>query len=92
MKYHDLFVIFEKKAAKFEIVVCCKLNVALYEIILSGTRGIGPYRICAKMHMLTYFTGLQVFWKFYFIWDTLFFHTLCSREATALSILHVSAG
>ena len=29
MKYHALFVIFEK-AAKFEIVVCCKLSVALY--------------------------------------------------------------
>ena len=28
MKYHTLFVIF-KKAAKFEIVVCCKLEVAL---------------------------------------------------------------
>ena len=25
MKYHTLFVIFKKKAAKFEIVVCCKL-------------------------------------------------------------------
>ena len=29
MKYHALFVIFEK-AAKFEFVVCCKLLVALY--------------------------------------------------------------
>ena len=29
MKYHALFVIFEK-VAKFEIVVCCKLYVALY--------------------------------------------------------------
>ena len=29
MKYHALLVIFEK-AAKFEIVVCCKLQVALY--------------------------------------------------------------
>ena len=29
MKYHALFVIFEKPA-KFEIVVCCKLLVALY--------------------------------------------------------------
>ena len=29
MKYHTLFVIFEK-AAKFEIVVCCKLKVVLY--------------------------------------------------------------
>ena len=29
MKYHALFVIFEK-AAKFEVVVCCKLWVALY--------------------------------------------------------------
>ena len=29
MKYHTLFVIFEK-AAKFYIVVCCKLKVALY--------------------------------------------------------------
>ena len=32
MKYHALFVIFEK-AAKFEIVVCCKLYVALYGCI-----------------------------------------------------------
>ena len=29
MKYHALFVIFEK-ASKFEIVVYCKLKVALY--------------------------------------------------------------
>ena len=29
MKYLDLFVIFEK-AAKFEIVVCCKLKVTLH--------------------------------------------------------------
>ena len=29
MKYHAFFVIFEK-AAKFEIVVCCKIYVALY--------------------------------------------------------------
>ena len=29
MKYHALFVIFEK-AEKNEIVVCCKLQVALY--------------------------------------------------------------
>ena len=29
MKYHTLFVIFEK-AVKFEIVVCCKLMVALF--------------------------------------------------------------
>ena len=28
MKYHTSFVIFEK-IAKFEIVVCCKLEVAL---------------------------------------------------------------
>ena len=34
MKYHALFVIFEK-AAKFEIVVCCKLYVALYTISTS---------------------------------------------------------
>ena len=32
MKYHALFVIFEK-AAKFEIVVCCKLLVALCSLI-----------------------------------------------------------
>ena len=32
MKHHALFVIFEK-AAKFEIVVCCKLYVALYGLI-----------------------------------------------------------
>ena len=29
MKYHALFVIFEK-VAKFEIVVCCELKVVLY--------------------------------------------------------------
>ena len=34
MKYHALFVIFEK-AAKFEIVVCCKLQVTLYGLTLS---------------------------------------------------------
>ena len=32
IKYCALFVIFEK-AAKFEIVVCCKLKVALYWLI-----------------------------------------------------------
>ena len=32
MKYHALFVIFEN-IAKFEIVLCCKLQVALYRII-----------------------------------------------------------
>ena len=32
MKYHALLVIFEK-AAKFEIVVCCKLKVALYGLL-----------------------------------------------------------
>ena len=32
MKYHVLFVIFEK-AAKFEIVICCKLLVALYGLM-----------------------------------------------------------
>ena len=32
MKYHALFVIFEK-AAKFEIVFCCKLKVALLGLI-----------------------------------------------------------
>ena len=33
MKYHALFVIFEK-AVKFEIVVCCELKVALYGLKL----------------------------------------------------------
>ena len=32
MKYHTLFVIFEK-AAKFFIVGCCKVQVALYGLI-----------------------------------------------------------
>ena len=32
MKYHALFVIFEK-AAKFEIFVFCKLYVALYALM-----------------------------------------------------------
>ena len=32
MKYHALFVIFEK-AAKCEIVVCCKLKVVLYGLM-----------------------------------------------------------
>ena len=42
------YLLFLKKAAGFGIVVCCKLKVALYEIIWSGTRGIGPYRIMRK--------------------------------------------
>ena len=33
VKYHALFVIFEK-ATKFEIVVCCKLLVPLYRLTL----------------------------------------------------------
>ena len=32
MKYHALFVIFEK-AAKFAIVVCCKVKMALLRLI-----------------------------------------------------------
>ena len=36
MKYHALFVIFEK-AAKFEIVLCCKLKVALYRLMTNGS-------------------------------------------------------
>ena len=31
LKYHGLFVIFDK-AAKFEIVVCCKIEMALYDL------------------------------------------------------------
>ena len=50
MKYHALFVIFEK-VAKFEHVVCCKLqvvlyglgNVVLYLIFVFMTRGLGMY-------------------------------------------------
>ena len=34
MKYHALYVIFEK-AAKIEIVVCCILYVAFYGLILT---------------------------------------------------------
>ena len=34
MKYHAVFEIFEKKAAKFEIVVCCKLWATLYGLSL----------------------------------------------------------
>ena len=30
MKNHALFVIFEKKTAKFEIDICCKLGGALW--------------------------------------------------------------
>ena len=33
MKYHALFIIFEK-AAKFEMVVCCKLYVVLYGLTI----------------------------------------------------------
>ena len=44
MKYHDFFIIFEK-AAKFEIVVCCKLWVAFYGLIsLSYIMGCPPER------------------------------------------------
>ena len=32
MKYHALFISFEK-AGKFVIVVCCKLYVAFYELM-----------------------------------------------------------
>ena len=34
MKYHALFVIFEN-AAKFDVVVCCKLYGALYGLFIS---------------------------------------------------------
>ena len=33
MKYHALFVIFEK-AAKFEIAICCKLYVTIYGLMI----------------------------------------------------------
>ena len=33
MEYHALYVIFEKEA-NFEFVVCCKLYVTLYRLIL----------------------------------------------------------
>ena len=39
MKYHTLFVIFEK-AAKFEIVVCCKLWMALKGLFDLDKRGL----------------------------------------------------
>ena len=44
IKHHAIFVIFEK-AAKFEIVVCCKLYVVLYELI----------KLNKNIHTLTYF-------------------------------------
>ena len=37
MKYHALIVIFEK-TTKFEIVVCCKLLVALYGLRLFSSK------------------------------------------------------
>ena len=39
MKYHALFVIFEK-AEKFEIIVCCKLYMALYGLIIISTHAV----------------------------------------------------
>ena len=63
MKYHALFVIFEK-ASKFEIVVCCILQVALYGLIfffkkensqiLSASNSLDPigmiwFKLFAKM-------------------------------------------
>ena len=40
MKYHALFVIFDK-AAKLEIVVCCKLQVRLYGLTIIRTSDFG---------------------------------------------------
>ena len=48
MKYHALFVIFEK-ATKFVIVVCCKLKVALYGVTL-----ILPIFFALKMSSINY--------------------------------------
>ena len=48
MKYHALFVIFEK-ATKFVIVVCCKLKVALYGVTL-----ILPIFFALKMSSVNY--------------------------------------
>ena len=39
MKYHALFVIFER-AAKFETVVCCKLKMALYGLRIYSLAGL----------------------------------------------------
>ena len=50
MKYHTLFVIYEK-AVKFEIVICCKLYVGLYGVKL---------RICSYENLIciaVYVTG-----------------------------------
>ena len=43
MKYHALFAIVEK-AAKFEIVICCKLSVALYGLRSGGNPGVSYER------------------------------------------------
>ena len=52
MKYHALFVIFEK-VATFEIVFCCKLSVALY-----GLTFLNSFLACASFyHLLIMFAN-----------------------------------
>ena len=51
MKYHALLVIFEK-AAKFEIVVCCKFKVALY--------GLSDLKVFITFLRLGYISSLEV--------------------------------
>ena len=49
MKYHALFVIFEK-AAKFEIVVCCKITGGALRVI--GVPGAGKLEVVASLFYL----------------------------------------
>ena len=54
MKYHALFVIYEK-TAQFEIVVCCKLHVGLYGLTqpLLATRMLTwRYEVCLSCEKL----------------------------------------
>ena len=55
MKYHALFVILEK-VAKFEIVVCCKLLVALYGLMCMCSE---PVRLEAIFYLLPFFVCMS---------------------------------
>ena len=71
MKYHALFVIFEK-AAKFEIVVCCKLQAALYRLssifFFYGSYLIWPWFVDQHVTFQIPFLSKGLFTKHTFEW------------------------
>ena len=86
MKYHALFVIFEK-AGKFEIVVCCKLKVALYGLMGCDTRK-SVFGVCDQVRLNPACSDTETSWNIE-IWHvtTLIFLFLNQSICCGCSIL-----